>query len=84
MDEKPHPDPPLTTEEKEIVGRLDESDLLDIDELLMANASNHWRKVAMIAGLTMMYIKKRDGGEKVSGYSRYILCATSPKACKRG
>ncbi len=59
MVEKPIRDPLLTPEEYEIVARLTESDLQEIDKLLMSNASRHWQKVAMVVGQTMMDLRTR-------------------------
>jgi hypothetical protein len=50
-------DADLTPEERELVGRLTAEEIEIIDQGLLANVSNQWRKVAMVVGLTIMELK---------------------------
>jgi len=49
----PPPDPPLTPEQESLVSQLTEQDLQRIDEALLSQAGDHWRKVAAVVGFTM-------------------------------
>jgi hypothetical protein len=51
------PDGPLTPEQETVVEKLSPDDLAKIDEGLLSNCCDRWRKVAMVVGTTMM----RDG-----------------------
>jgi len=65
-DKKTEPaDPPLTAAENASVAQLTETDLREIDDALLSNATTEWRKVAMIVGLTMSQLQER--GQRVSG-----------------
>jgi hypothetical protein len=46
-------DAPLTPEQLEAVSVLDEAALRQIDEAILGNVTNNWRKVAMVVGMTM-------------------------------
>ena len=48
------PDGPLTPEQKAVVEMLSPDDLAKIDEGLLSNCCDRWRKVAMVVGTTMM------------------------------
>jgi len=61
-DEIQHPDPPLTAPQQAAVDQLTESALIAIDEALLSNASDRWRKVAMVVGSTMMHLPDRVPG----------------------
>ena len=52
-DEIPIDDRSLTPEEDAIVAQLSESELQEIDEALVSNATSQWRKVAMVVARTM-------------------------------
>jgi len=52
-DEIPIDDSPLTPEEEATVAKLSEADLREIDEALVSNTKSQWRKVAMVAAITM-------------------------------
>jgi len=52
-------DAALTPEERDLVGRLTAEEVEIIDQRLLANVSNQWRKVAMVVGLTMMELKTK-------------------------
>lgn len=47
------PDGPLTPEQEAIVERLSPDDLAKIDEGLLSNCCNKWRKVARVVATTM-------------------------------
>lgn len=55
-------DPALTAAQQEVVGRLSEAQLQRIDEAIMKNLTDNWRKVAMIIALAI-----RDNDSHVSG-----------------
>jgi hypothetical protein len=46
-------DPPLTPEQLDAVSALDEAALRQIDEAILRNVTDNWRKVAMVVGITM-------------------------------
>ena len=48
------PDGPLTPEQQSVVEKLSPADLEKIDEGLLANCCDRWRKVARVVGTTMM------------------------------
>ena len=47
------PDGPLTPEQEAVVQKLSPDDVAKIDEGLLSNCRNRWRKVAMVVGSTM-------------------------------
>lgn len=47
------PDGPLTPEQEAVVEKLSPDDLAMIDEGLLSNCCDRWRKVAMVVGTTM-------------------------------
>ena len=47
------PDGPLTPEQVAVVERLSRDDIAKIDEGLISNCCDRWRKVAMVVGTTM-------------------------------
>jgi hypothetical protein len=53
------PDPPLNTEQSLRVSRLTQQDLWDMDRVLLAQASEHWRKVARIVGMAISELSDR-------------------------
>jgi hypothetical protein len=57
IDQDPCDDPPLSAEEKQFIGALSLEFLARIDEALLANCTNDWRKVAFVVGMTMLRIK---------------------------
>lgn len=61
-EETPIPDPPLTPEQEAKVAQLTESAIEAIDNTLMSNAKNQWRKVAMVVGVTMNHLQDRVRG----------------------
>ena len=48
------PDRPLTPEQEVVVAKLSQDDIARIDEGLLSNCGDRWRKVAMVVGKTMM------------------------------
>lgn len=55
----PEPDGPLTADEEARVAALTEDKLREIDSLLLANCRERWRKIAMVAGTTMLELRDR-------------------------
>jgi pimeloyl-ACP methyl ester carboxylesterase len=53
------PDPPLNTEQSLRVSRLTQEDLWEMDRVLLAQASQSWRKVARIVGMTIGELSER-------------------------
>jgi len=53
--EIPQPDPDLTPEQRAVVARLTDAQLVAIDEALLSHARERPRKVAMMVGLAMTY-----------------------------
>lgn len=47
------PDPPLTAEQLKIVEALTDEQIAEIDNALLANCIQQWRKVAAVVGFTM-------------------------------
>lgn len=47
------PDEPMTPEQKALVESLSPDDVARIDDELLSNCRDRWRKVAMIVGMTM-------------------------------
>ena len=47
------PDPPLTAKQLKIVKALSEDQIAKIDNALLANCLERWRKVAAVVGFTM-------------------------------
>ena len=47
------PDPPLDAEQSLRVSRLTQEDLWEMDRVLLAQASESWRKVARIVGMAI-------------------------------
>lgn len=61
-EEIPKPDPGMTKVEKAFVDKLSQEDVEIIDKTLLSNATNEWRKVAMIVAITMMNLPNRVQG----------------------
>jgi len=54
MDQEiPVVDPPLTSEDEAEIAKLSELQVEMIDNALLSNISDRWRKVAMVVALTM-------------------------------
>jgi len=56
------PDGSLTPEHEAQIALLSDSDLLEIDEMLMSKACSRWRKVAFVVGSTMADLPERVPG----------------------
>ena len=57
------PDGPLAPEQQAVVDMLRADELATIDEGLLANCCDQWRKVARVVGTTLM----RDSGYRFTG-----------------
>jgi hypothetical protein len=66
-------DPVLTPEERKLVDQLSEKDIEEIDQALLGNASQHWRKVAMVVGATMIDLKNKVAGIPDVYYSQRVM-----------
>jgi hypothetical protein len=58
----PPPDPPLTPEEQALVAQLTEQEIQAIDDTLLSNACDRWRKVSSVVGFTMSSLPNRRRG----------------------
>jgi ubiquinone biosynthesis protein UbiJ len=72
MDEDRNPDPPLSTEQLQLVAKLSAVEVERIDRALLENCSRGWRKVARVVGTTMMDLKPRPPGIPDLYYSQRI------------
>ena len=70
--EIPIPNLPLTPEEQAKVAQLTENELKAIDEALLSNAHQRWRKVAMVVAVTMNHLEDRILGIPDSFYAERI------------
>jgi hypothetical protein len=61
-EERDEPDPALSAAEREAVARLTADQLNAIDEALVANACDRWRKVARVVGTAMSALRGRVSG----------------------
>jgi len=52
------PDPPLTAEERGRASALSSEQVQEIDDALMANVSDRWRKVARVVASAMSDLKR--------------------------
>jgi hypothetical protein len=52
-EETPEPDGELTPDQKKLVAQLSNEKLIEIDNALLANTCDKWRKVARVVGATM-------------------------------
>ena len=60
MTEKiPVPNPSLTAEQRAKVAQLTEAEIRVIDEALISNAQQPWRKIAMVIALTMSHFQNQ-------------------------
>ncbi len=71
-DEKPEPDPPLTPEQETKIAQLSEAEVATIDDALLGQASQRWRKVAMVVGITMGELPERVKGIPDVYYARRV------------
>ena len=58
----PPPDRPLTSEEKALVAQLTRQEIQAIDDALVSNACDRWRKVSAVVGFTMSRLPNRRRG----------------------
>lgn len=66
-------DPPLTSEQEELVNKLMASEVENIDEALLSNISSYWKKVASVVGATMMDLENRVEGIPDVYYANRII-----------
>lgn len=66
-------DPPLTPEQEDLVSKLEDSEVERIDEALLSNISDYWKKVASVVGATMMDLKNRVEGIPDVYYANRII-----------
>ena len=66
-------DPPLTEEQSELVSKLSEVELSNIDDALLSNISTQWRKVARVVGTTMSELENRITGIPDVFYAQRVL-----------
>lgn len=72
LDENEVPDPPLTEEQAALINKLSEIELKRIDNALLSNACQYWRKVARVVGTTMMEMQDRISGIPDIFYSQRV------------
>jgi hypothetical protein len=60
--EIPDADPPLSAEEQAVVDQLGATDLQFIDDTILSNSAECWRKVARVAGLAQDALASRYSG----------------------
>jgi hypothetical protein len=53
------PDPPLNAEQSLHVSRLTQEELWEMDRVLLEQASENWKKVSRIVGMTMTELRGR-------------------------
>ena len=66
------PDAALTPEQRKLVEKLSDAEILAIDDALLSNTSSQWRKVARVIGATMNKLPSRVPGIPDSYYSQRI------------
>jgi len=66
------PDATLTPEQRKLVEKLSDAEILAIDDALLSNTSTQWRKVARVIGATMNKLPSRILGIPDSYYSQRI------------
>ena len=54
------PDGELTAEQLQVVAKLSDAEVRDIDRALLENTAERWRKVARVVGDTMLQAPYRD------------------------
>ncbi len=55
-------DPALTSEQLELVAKLSATEIKEVDNVLLSNACQHWRKVVRIVGTIMFELPGRTFG----------------------
>ena len=71
-EEVPVPLDPLTAEQEGRIAQLTETDLNEIDDCILSNATTQWRKVAMVVALTMHALSDLSRDLPDSFYARRI------------
>ncbi len=71
-EELPKPDGELTADQVSLVEQLGPDEVLRIDNALLANTWEKWRKVAMVVGMTMMNLPRRVEGIPDIYYSQRV------------
>ena len=66
------PDGDLTPDQVELVEQLTDAEIQAIDDALLANTSDKWRKVARVVGTTMMELPNRVEGIPDVYYSQRV------------
>ena len=66
------PDGDLTPEQAKLVGQLTDAEVQAIDNALLANTCDRWRKVARVVGTTMMELPNPVVGIPDVYYSRRV------------
>jgi hypothetical protein len=51
-----HPDPPLSAEQKKLVGALSQSQIDTVDRAILSSSVAHWRKVARVVSSAMAQV----------------------------
>ena len=72
MNNNAQPDTDLTPEQRKLVEKLSDAEILAIDDALLSNTSSQWRKVARVIGTTMNQLPSRVTGIPDSYYSQRI------------
>lgn len=72
MDENEIPDPPLAEEQATLTSKLSEIEIKRIDNALLSNACQYWRKVARVVGTTMTELPDRIVGIPDVFYSQRV------------
>lgn len=72
MVDEPALDPELTSEQEKRTSLLSAPELEEIDRALLTNAKLHWRKVAMLVGVTMQQLPNRLSGIPDVFYSQRV------------
>jgi hypothetical protein len=71
-EELPVPLDPLTAEQEAKIAQLTESDLNEIDDCILSNATTQWRKAAMVVALAMNALSDLFSDLPDSFYARRI------------
>ncbi|WP_444897044.1 DUF3658 domain-containing protein [Microbulbifer sp. SSSA005] len=71
MEEIPF-DPDLTPEQEELVGKLSDKEIEEIDHALISSAGKHYRKVAMVVAMAMSDLEQKIEGIPDVFYSQRV------------
>ena|SRR5579884_857020 len=66
------PDAPLTPDQEALVRTLSAESIEEIDTLLLSQATDRWRKVAMVVGLAMSALEDRHPGIPDTYYAQRV------------